>query len=392
MASDDAFGFSLLSSCARVPSPCSILPLFLIFHSIVIETRERIFDPAYPRLHVLDHSFVLCNSLLLDSLPSRVPCHDMIHATSFRIHLSPRSRRTSQAKRAQMAAANANAAASNVNANVNAAAVAAATNALAAAAVIGTDRSISHGVGPVRRVRGTSKRDREIYTPSPPASPEVSNTSQNGMYGGNGNAGGSITLHPVPERSGSGADSYGNHAGHGAGSYGSVPSLSYPGGTTSNGHHTHPSGHHHSAGNGMVSPSSVTMPPSNYGAPMNVTVNPYGVYAGQTEGPVMLFSPTEYPHPPHPNTHSHSTRDREGNGSSYPSPLSATSSNHSPLNGGNGGGAGGHPGMHRSNSYASHHSSTHNSPYHSAVNIHSGSHVSLVYSILDSFFLWWLKF
>src|SRR5258708_1476733 len=105
----------------------------------------------------------------------------------------------------------------------------------------------------------------------------------------------------------------------------------------------------------------------------------------------MLFSPTDYPQPSHPNTlsYSHSTRDREGDGSNYPSPLSATSSSHySSLNGSNGGGAGGHPGMHRSNSYASHHSSTHNSPHHSVVNIHSGSHVS-VCRFFDGFFRLW---
>ena len=92
-------------------------------------------------------------------------------------------------------------------------------------------------------------------------------------------------LHPVPERSGNGAagmgDSYGNHAG----SYGSV-SLSYPGGPGVNGHHP---GGHHTTGNGMVSSSSVAMAAStNYGMPMTVALNPYGVYAGQMEGPVML--------------------------------------------------------------------------------------------------------
>lgn len=122
-------------------------------------------------------------------------------------------------------------------ANINATPVAAATKALATAPIIGTDRSIPNGA--IRRGRGATKQDREIYMPIPPASPGA---SQNGMYGGNGKAGGLITLYPVPERSGSGTDSYGSHAGHGhgAGSYGSVPSLSYPGGITSNGYHIYP--------------------------------------------------------------------------------------------------------------------------------------------------------
>jgi len=175
-------------------------------------------------------------------------------------------------------------------------------------------------------------------------------------------------LHPAPERSGNG-NLYGNHAG------------SYPDGLCVNGH----PGGHHTMGNEMVSLSSAAS--TNDDTFMMVADNPDGVYPGQMEGPVLLFSLTDYPQPPHPNmlSHSRSMRDREGDGSNYPLPLSATSSNpYSSLNGSNGRGAGGHPGMHRSNSSVSHHSNTHNS--HSAVNIHSGSHVSVC---LFGFFCLW---
>ncbi len=325
----------------RAPLPCLVLPSFGTPSLTGLRSRLPSFSSG--------HSFQLIPHLHLDLLLRYT-------RLSFRIHLSrlPRSRRTSQAKRAQMAAMNANAA----TANANKAAVTAATGALTVS--MGTDKAVAAGVGAVRRGRTTTKRDREIYTPTPPASPEASTTPQNSSYTSNESAGG-MTLHPVPERSGNG-DSCGNHAG----SYGSVP-LSYPdepGVTT---------------GNEMVSPSSAAS--TNNGRSMMIAQNPYGVYPGQTKGPVMLFSPTDYPQPSHPNTlsHSHSMRDREGDGSNYPSPLSVTSSSHySSLNGSNGGGAGGHPGMHRSNSYVSH---------HSAVNIHSGSHVSVC--LFFGFFCLW---
>ncbi|KAF8325983.1 uncharacterized protein EI90DRAFT_3231078 [Cantharellus anzutake] len=186
-------------------------------------------------------------------------------------------------------------------------------------------------------IRATTKRDREIYTPTPPASPDGA-TGLGGSYGtGGAGNGGSITLHLVSERAG--GDPY---PGHGA-TYG------------------------------------------GYGVPMSngKGMNGYGIYGGQTEGPVVLFSPTDYPQPPQPHSHSHphssgSEGHREaGNpSSSYPSPLShsGTGAGGNGVNGTSGTTGGAHPGIHHSNSYASHHLSTHDSPYHSAVNINSGSH------------------
>src|SRR5260370_37965422 len=106
-----------------------------------------------------------------------------------------------------------------VNANA-VAEVTAATNAL----TIATDKAAAVGVGAMHR--GHAMMKREIYTPTPPASPEASNGQQkNGGYVGNGNTRGGIPLHPVPERSGNGTASVGDLYGGHTGTYDSVPSL-----------------------------------------------------------------------------------------------------------------------------------------------------------------------
>ncbi|KAF8320157.1 uncharacterized protein EI90DRAFT_3020573 [Cantharellus anzutake] len=232
-----------------------------------------------------------------------------------------------------MAVANANAAAAAaVNANAVAMSVA---NAALATTMMNNDANLMNRGANGSVIRAMMKRDREIYTPTPPTSPDGA-TGLGGSYGtgGAGNEG-SITLHPVSERAG--GDPY---PGHGA-TYGAMSSL------------------------------MVLVPP----LPLVLVLElPCCVTKGITSA---------YPQPPQPHSHSHphssgSEGHREaGNpSSSYPSPLShsGTGAGGNGVNGTSGTTGSTHPGIHRSNSYASHHSSTHDSPYHSAVNINSGSH------------------
>ncbi|KAF8319181.1 uncharacterized protein EI90DRAFT_3132766 [Cantharellus anzutake] len=116
-----------------------------------------------------------------------------------------------------MAVANANAAVA-AAANANAVAMSVA-NAALATTMMNNDANLMNRGANGSVIQAMTKRDREIYTPTPPTSPDGA-TGLGGSYGtGGAGNGGSITLHPVSERAG--GDPY---PGHGA-TYGAMSSL-----------------------------------------------------------------------------------------------------------------------------------------------------------------------